>query len=181
MAEQRKLRKVGDSYVMAVPRAVRAHLGVKHEGLLYWHLVGPREAVLTPHPVRVGGKPLGLHLTADLAGARKRIEELEGKLRGRILSERHEVENAVYLQALRFFNPTAARVEETYRLVQEIRERLVQRRRGGPRGPATASGPPSEPGPVSEEKNEAPDVPVASAEAARDLIQGSTSPATAEN
>lgn len=148
MAEQRKLRKVGDSYVMAVPRAVRAHLGVKHEGLLYWHLVGPREAVLTPHPVRVGGKPLGLHLTADLAGARKRIEELEGKLRGRILSERHEVEGAVYEQALRFFNPTMARVEETHRLVLEIRARLVQRRRGGRGGGASAaeSSPEPEPG-----------------------------------
>ena len=134
MAEQRRLRKVGNSYVMAVPRAVRAHLGVKHEGLLYWHLVGPREAVLTPHPVRVGGKPLGLHLTVDLAGARKRIEELEGKLRGRILAERHEVENATMLQAIKVALPYGVQIEEILRVVTEISGRLpYRRRRGGQR------------------------------------------------
>ena len=134
MAEQRKLSKRGNSYVMAVPRAVRAHLGVKHEGLLYWHLVGPREAVLTPHPVRVGGKPLGLHLTVDLAGARKRIEELEGKLRGRILAERHEVENATMLQAIKVALPYGVQIEEILRVVTEISGRLpYRRRRGGQR------------------------------------------------
>jgi antitoxin component of MazEF toxin-antitoxin module len=80
MAQERWMRKVGNSWVVAVPPRVRAHLGLKHAGHLYWHLKGPKEVILTPHPQRVGGKPAGQELAPALDAARRRIVELEAKL-----------------------------------------------------------------------------------------------------
>jgi hypothetical protein len=83
MADQRRMRRVGNSWVIPVSQTVRRHLKVTHAGDLYWHLAGPREAVLTPHPQRVGGKPSGIGLAKELDGARAEIERLRAKLAAR--------------------------------------------------------------------------------------------------
>lgn len=83
MADQRRMRRVGTSWVIPVSLAVRDHLKLKHATDLYWHLAGPREAVLTPHPQRIGGKPAGAGLVKELAAARAEIERLRAKLNAR--------------------------------------------------------------------------------------------------
>jgi len=85
MADQRRMRRVGNSWVVPVSLAVRRHLKVTHARDLYWHLAGPREAVLTPHPQRVGGKPAGVGLAKDLEAARAEIARLREKLAARPL------------------------------------------------------------------------------------------------
>jgi hypothetical protein len=71
--------------VVPVSLSVRRHLKVTHARDLYWHLAGPREAVLTPHPQRVGGKPAGVGLEKDLESARAEIARLRQKLAARPL------------------------------------------------------------------------------------------------
>jgi hypothetical protein len=85
MADQRRMRRVGNSWVIPVSSSVRRHLKVTHARDLYWHLAGPREAVLTPHPQRVGGKPAGAGLEKDLEGARAEIARLRQRLAARPL------------------------------------------------------------------------------------------------
>jgi hypothetical protein len=85
MADQRRMRRVGNSWVVPVSLSVRHHLKVTHARDLYWHLAGPREAVLTPHPQRVGGKPAGVGLEKDLEAARAEIARLRERLRARPL------------------------------------------------------------------------------------------------
>lgn len=85
MGDQRRMRRVGNSWVIPVSLAVRRHLKVTHARDLYWHLAGPREAVLTPHAQRVGGKPAGIGLQKDLDAARAEIERLRERLKARPL------------------------------------------------------------------------------------------------
>jgi hypothetical protein len=83
--QQRRVRKVGNSWVVPVPARVRKHFRWKRGGTAYWHLTGPREAVLTPHPTRVGGKPYGDALEKDLRDARRDAERLRRKMQERPL------------------------------------------------------------------------------------------------
>jgi len=78
--QQRRVRRVGTSWVVPVPARVREHFGWKEGGTAYWHLVGPREAVLSPNARRVGGKPYGAALEKDLRDAREHIERMKRKL-----------------------------------------------------------------------------------------------------
>lgn len=78
--QQRRVRMVGNSWVVPVPLRVRKHFRWKRGGTAYWHISGPREAVLTPHATRVGGKPYGDALEKDLRDARAENERLRRKL-----------------------------------------------------------------------------------------------------
>jgi len=79
MPEQRRPYVVGSSIVVALPKAVREHLGVSPGQEVYWHLVRGKEAVLAMTAERKGGHPEGLKLQKELAAARKQIERLGRK------------------------------------------------------------------------------------------------------
>lgn len=83
--QQRSVFLLGNSWVVAVPPRVRAHLKLRPGRPVYWHLTGPKEGTITPHPQRVGGKPPGLDLAGELQAARREVERLRRKVAERPL------------------------------------------------------------------------------------------------
>ena len=83
MGELRRVRRRGNSWVIAVPYTIRRHLGVELGTDLYWHLGAKGEAHLTTRALRVGGKPPGQNLEKALAAAQQTITKLERQARAR--------------------------------------------------------------------------------------------------
>ena len=79
MPEQRRPYRVGTSIVVALPLAVRTHLGLEPGQEVYWHLVRGKEVVLALTAERKGGHPEGLKLQKELAAARRECERLRRK------------------------------------------------------------------------------------------------------
>lgn len=101
MAQERWMRKVGNSWVVAVPKRVRDHLGVKHAHHLHWHVAGPKEVVLSPNAQRVGGRPSGLALSDELDAARRRIVQLEAQLKAQPAAVLAEARMQEWMRRLR--------------------------------------------------------------------------------
>jgi uncharacterized coiled-coil protein SlyX len=111
MAEQRKVYRVGNSQVVAVPAAIRKHLRLKVGALVYWHLTGPREAVLTPHEQRPGGRPPGAALGPALLAADREVDRLRKKLQERPLRVLNQGVAQGWMQAMRSEEHVAGLVE----------------------------------------------------------------------
>jgi antitoxin component of MazEF toxin-antitoxin module len=79
MPEQRRPYRVGTSIVVALPLAVRTHLGLEPGQEVYWHLVRGKEVVLAMTAERKGGHPEGLRLQKELAAAKRECERLRRK------------------------------------------------------------------------------------------------------
>lgn len=101
MPEQRHVYRLGNSMVVALPPAVRKHLGVERGGAVYWHLVRGKEAVLTRKERRKGGHPEGLALQRQLAHALAEVERLQRKLGARPLRLLHQGQSIGWSQAMR--------------------------------------------------------------------------------
>jgi hypothetical protein len=56
---QRQLYRSGNSFVVPVPPWVRALIGKRDGGSVYWHEFRPGEAILSAEPKRIGGHPSG--------------------------------------------------------------------------------------------------------------------------
>ncbi len=133
MADQRRMRRVGNSWVIPVSRTVRRHLKVAHARDLYWHLAGPREAVLTPHPQRVGGKPAGIGLAKDLEAARAEIERLRAKLAARparVFNEGASMGAAAVMRQTIPIEGALGAINERLDRIQEALARMPWARRG---------------------------------------------------
>jgi len=83
MGEQRRIARRGNSLVVPVPRAIRAHLNRLDGGDVFWYIARKGEAVVSTAARRVGGKPLGARLDRDLGQALREIERLRGRLAAR--------------------------------------------------------------------------------------------------
>jgi hypothetical protein len=83
MGELRRVRRRGNSWVIAVPYTIREHLGVDLGTDLYWHLGAKGEAHLTTRELRRGGKPPGQNLERALAAAQQTIGKLQRQARNR--------------------------------------------------------------------------------------------------
>jgi len=144
MADQRRMRRVGNSWVVPVSLRVREHLKVTHARDLYWHLAGPREAVLTPHPQRVGGKPAGVGFEKDLEAARAEIARLREKLRARPLRVFNEGASMGASAVLRQTVPiegALGAINERLDRIEDALARMPWARRGRrSRAPASPSG-----------------------------------------
>lgn len=77
MPEQRHVFRLSRSLVVAVPRVVQRHLGVKRGQAVYWFTRRTGEAVLTKDAARVGGPPEGIALRRQLDAALAEIERLK--------------------------------------------------------------------------------------------------------
>ncbi|HMH76276.1 MAG TPA: hypothetical protein VK547_06590 [Candidatus Udaeobacter sp.] len=152
MGQERQMRKVGHSWVVAVPPRVREHLGVKHAQHLHWHLTGPKEAVLSPNAQRVGGKPPGLALASDLDGARRRITQLEAQLKAQPAAVLAEARMQEWMRRLRLELKGYPALDAINDRLRDIQAHLGMRRgpwkyrakRGAPRT-ETVPGPDSYP------------------------------------
>jgi antitoxin component of MazEF toxin-antitoxin module len=76
MPEQRHVFRLGRSLVVAVPAAVREHLGVDRGAAVYWHLTRGGEAVVSTAAARSGGRPEGLALERKLRAAEAELVRL---------------------------------------------------------------------------------------------------------
>ena len=68
---QRQVYQLGHSWVLGLPRWVRARLGCVEGGPIYLHDEGREEVVLSALPLRQGGRPAGRKLEQDLARAKR--------------------------------------------------------------------------------------------------------------
>jgi len=156
MAQERWMRKVGNSWVIAVPQRVREHLGVKHAHHLHWHLTGPKEVVLSPRAQRVGGKPPGLDIAEDLDAAKRRIIQLEAQLKAQPAAVLAEARMQEWMRRLRLEIRGLPAIEAINERLRRIEDQLGTRRgpwayrvkRGSPR-PDVVRGPDQYPGPDS--------------------------------
>jgi hypothetical protein len=154
MAQERWMRKVGNSWVIAVPQRVRDHLGVKHARHLHWHLAGPKEVVLSPHAQRVGGKPPGLDIADDLDAAKRRIIQLEAQLKAQPAAVLAEARMQEWMRRLRLEVRGLPAIEAINERLRRIEDQLGTRRgpwsyrvkRGSPR-PDVVRGPDHYPAP----------------------------------
>lgn len=180
MADKREARRKGSGWIVAIPVMVRRRLKLTDPGPVYWHLGRRGEGVLTMSPTRGAGGPDTTGILNDLADARKLID----RLRQRDAS----IERARYAEgyALGRQDEHDVLARPTSKRANELRRRARAFRAWGARIPAgyvaieKVPAPVLEAAPAPEENQDAGGVLVASAEAARDLIQGSDSPAPAE-
>lgn len=176
----RKTQARRGQVLVSLPAAVRHHLTVYGVTQVYWHVRVKGEVTLTTLPTRRGGAGAG---TAGCAGCAERDEEVR-KLTARLataeaVGSRHLFAQGyalAYKQDMAFTNRLGVIVE----MLRGLGAREPRPRKPRSRHVQTVAAAVPEAGPVSEEKKEAADVPVASAEAARDVIQGSESPPRAE-
>lgn len=127
MPEQRRVRRVGNSWVIALPHVVREHLDVTHEGNLYWHLSAHREVVLTPNPRRIGGRPIVKEIERELDAARARIRELQARVRGKPSADYRELANQAIQQALRAMALPGGALFEIERALSDLRAQVKPR------------------------------------------------------
>jgi hypothetical protein len=131
--QQRRVRKVGNSWVVPVPARVRRHFRWKRGGTAYWHLTAPREAVLTPHATRIGGKPYGDALEKDLRDARREVERLQRKLAERPLRVMNQGTNQAFMVTQKIGYVFDARLRAVHDELAAIRAELGMRAKAGPR------------------------------------------------
>lgn len=74
---QRRVYRLGHSWVLSLPHWARRRLECLAGGAVYLHDEGRDEFVLSPVPVRVGGRPSTIKLQQDLAAAKRLIAELQ--------------------------------------------------------------------------------------------------------
>lgn len=180
MADKREARRKGSGWIVAIPVMVRRRLKLTDPGPVYWHLGRRGEGVLTMSPTRGAGGPDTTGILNDLADARKLID----RLRQRDAS----IERARYAEgyALGRQDERDLLARPTSKRANELRRRARAHRAWGDRIPAgyvrvePVAAPVLEAGPVSEEKKEAADVPVADPLDSRAGQEGSDSPPTAE-
>jgi hypothetical protein len=137
---QRHLYRVGHSWMVAVPKAVREHLRLRPRVAVYWHLAGPREAIISPHVHRIGGKPPGLDLVPQLKAAHQEIDRLRRKLQERPSRVFNQGSNAGVMIAQRVgyaFDETLREVRGDIRALRDELVRLARTPRPLrlPRGP----------------------------------------------
>jgi hypothetical protein len=138
---QRRVYLFGHSWVVAVPKRVRDHLRLKTGGAVYWHLTGPREALLTRGEQRIGGKPPGLDLADELKTAHREIDRLRRKVAERPQRVFNQGTSAGYSAAARAgfaFDATLRELRSDVRALRDEVARLsgrpvARRPRRGPR------------------------------------------------
>lgn len=128
MSEQRAVRLVGHSWMVALPRRARSHLKVRVPGSVYFHIAGPREVVITARAARVGGKPAGLDLAPQLDAALREIDRLRAKLTARPQRVVNVGVAQGWMQAQRLLGPLDVRLETLARKV----DALIEQRHGAP-------------------------------------------------
>jgi len=124
---QRHLYLVGHSWVVAVPKLVREHLGLRPSAPVYWHLAGPAEAIVTKHAQRIGGKPAGLDLANQLAKAHALNDRMKQKLQARPLRVLNEGMSQGFGMAQRISNAFADNLVEVRDELRAIRAELGMR------------------------------------------------------
>ena len=100
MSDQRRVYRVGNSWVVPVPRRLRAALGRLEGGDIYWHYGRGGEAVVSANAQRIGGRPPGLGLQKEVDRLRRENTRLRRRLQARPIAARHEQEAAIYEQAI---------------------------------------------------------------------------------
>jgi antitoxin component of MazEF toxin-antitoxin module len=151
MPEQRHVYRLGNSMVVALPPAVRKHLGVERGGAVYWHLVRGHEAVLTKKERRKGGHPEGLALQRQLAHALAEVERLQKKLGARPMRLLHQGQSMGWSQAMQAEGSFGRVLEEIAARLGDLEARWPYRaprvRRRVERVAAPVLGPDDEPPP----------------------------------
>jgi hypothetical protein len=142
---QRRVYLFGHSWVVAVPKRVRDHLRMRSGGYVYWHLTGPREALLTRTEQRIGGKPPGLDLADELRAAHREVDRLKRKLAERPQRVFNQGTSAGYSAAARIgfaFDATLRDLRAEVRALHDEVARLTGRpvARRPPRRPRRARG-----------------------------------------
>jgi len=134
MRDDRRVYRVGNSWVIPIPLAVRRHLGVVQGGALTWH-VGPQgQAEVTVGLKRIGGKPPGQKLERELAAAERRIALLTRQLQARPAAVLNEGYNAGRMAHMGELIKLGAQLDQVIRRLDELTARIPYRRRGqGPR------------------------------------------------
>lgn len=153
---QRRVYRVGHSWLLALPRWARERLDCIAGGVIYLHDEGRDEIVVSALPVRPGGRPSGLKLARELAEAKRLIAELHtqrGITRDALFAEwdaqrqtrriRVELEGVPALGAI---NERLARIED--HLGYRRGPWNYRPKRGRPRV-QTSPGPDHYPGPTS--------------------------------
>ena len=178
--EARKVRRMSRQVVVALPGGVRLRLGVKPGAEVYWHRHRAGEVVLAATAERTAGTPGRHDLEQELTRVTAERDEYKRMALGLELGERR----AVFAQGVEWKIgneiPIRVRLDRLTEAVAEVlaHVRPVRRpHRPTGRGPGRS---PSEPGPVSEEKKEAADVPVADPLDSRAGQEFSNSPPRAE-
>jgi hypothetical protein len=168
MPEQRHVFRLGRSLVLAVPAAVREHLGVDRGAAVYWHLTRGGEAVVSRAASRTGGRPEGLALQRKLRAAEAELARLRQRNEARDRTMYAEGWNAgALLTQERLTRPHGVSADRARRrklygyIFPEAAEQERRARRRAKRETETAPGPDHYPPP------DPPDPPVVSEEEAR--------------
>lgn len=177
---QRTLYRAGNSWVVAVPLWARRLVDRVEGGSVYWHEHRAGEVVLSAEPKRGGGRLGGASAERQIGRLTRENLRLRRRLRARPLAALNEQIGPVMMQAIKVGLPITATIEETRDLVREVLSRIPWRGPRRPRRVEKVPAPVLEASPAPEENQEGGAAPLASAEAAPDLIQGSQVPAPAE-
>ena len=81
MVVSRHVVQRGGQTLVSIPKEVRKRLGLRPRALVYWHLTRGGEAILSPKPVRKGGRPPDVRLQDELTAALAENDRLRGELR----------------------------------------------------------------------------------------------------
>ena len=81
MVVSRHVVQRGGQTLVSIPKEVRKRLGLRPRALVYWHLTRGGEAILSPKPVRKGGRPADVRIQDELTAALAENERLQGQLR----------------------------------------------------------------------------------------------------
>jgi hypothetical protein len=111
MALQRRTYRLRNSWIVALPREVRAHLKLKGGEDVYWHVTGANEVALTKHERREGGRPSLDKLRREILLGREREERLMRRVHQAPAAHAARSENQGYMRALKHmgFGPTWVR------------------------------------------------------------------------
>jgi hypothetical protein len=132
MGEQRRIGRRGNSWVVPVPRAIRAHLRRLDGGDVFWHLGAAREAHVTSGAQRIGGKPPGARLDRDLDQARREIERLRARIAARPTAVYNEGVNEGRMQHMGELVKLGAALDTLIAEVRALADRLPFTRRTRP-------------------------------------------------
>ena len=178
--EARQVRKMSRQVMVALPAWVRRRLGVEPGAEVYWHRHRAGEVVLAAKVDRRAGNPGRHDLEEELTRVTAERDQYKRYALGLDLGERRAVFAQGYEASLKQEIPLRARLDRLAGDVAEILAHVRPVRRAHRRRVETVPAPVLEAGRVPEENQEAPGGLVASAEDARDIIQGSDSPPRAE-
>jgi antitoxin component of MazEF toxin-antitoxin module len=150
MAQSRRVRKVGNSFVVALPADIRKHFGITDGADVYWHRPHGKEVLLSAGQRRVGGRPTKADAPALLDQARREIARLHQKLAARPEAIYRQGFAVGFSQGLKYDIAMSPRLDAILTRMGEVYEAVIAKPRVALRVPAPPTARPKRERPAME-------------------------------